>query len=64
MPTVAVNAAWHNQHRMPRNASLDERVAWHLEHREHCACRPVPAKLLAQIDKRGLADGNRSERKA
>jgi hypothetical protein len=40
-----MNTEWHEQHVMPANATLDERVAWHREHAKHCACRPVPEGL-------------------
>jgi hypothetical protein len=44
-----INAAWHERHRMPRNATLEARIAWHRAHQQHCACRPIPAKLLEQM---------------
>jgi hypothetical protein len=31
---------------MPARATIDQRVAWHREHARHCACRPIPPKLL------------------
>jgi hypothetical protein len=39
---------------MPPRATLDQRIAWHLEHRDHCACRPIPGKLLGVLRERGL----------
>ncbi|MFA7248062.1 MAG: hypothetical protein WC273_00335 [Dehalococcoidia bacterium] len=51
---MPLNAAWHTAHRMPSNAKFEERAAWHLEHREHCGCRPIPPKLAAEMQKRGL----------
>jgi hypothetical protein len=50
---MALNAAWHKAHRMPRNPTLQQRIAWHKEHAQHCACRPFPAKLAAEMKKRG-----------
>jgi len=47
-----LNAEWHNAHPMPKKPSLDERVAWHLEHARACACRPIPGKVQAEIDRR------------
>jgi hypothetical protein len=35
---------------MPRNATVEQRIAWHRAHQENCACRPVPAKLLEQME--------------
>jgi hypothetical protein len=42
-----MNAAWHRTHEMPRPATSDERLAWHLAHEQQCACRPMPAPLEA-----------------
>jgi hypothetical protein len=51
---MPVNAQWHEQHPMPRNATFEQRAEWHLAHREACACRPIPAKLREQMVERGL----------
>lgn len=53
MKSKKINAAWHARHRMPPRASLAQRMAWHLEHVEHCGCRPIPSKLRAQIRRLG-----------
>jgi hypothetical protein len=34
---------------MPAKATLEQRIQWHKEHQEHCACREVPKSLLAYI---------------
>jgi len=47
-----LNKEWHLAHRMPENATMEERIAWHLEHSKHCACRPIPEKLKTEIKKR------------
>jgi hypothetical protein len=52
---MPINAVWHKAHPMPPKASLEQRIKWHMEHRQECACREIPAKLLAEIKKRGLA---------
>ena len=44
-----INGGWHKQHPMPRNPTLEERISWHLQHREYCRCRPIPDELLAKI---------------
>jgi hypothetical protein len=49
-----LNRDWHATNRMPTKATLDQRIAWHLEHSRHCACRPIPDKLLEQIKQRGI----------
>lgn len=49
-----INKKWHEKHKMPANPSFEERVKWHLEHRENCSCAPIPEKLLAEMKKRGI----------
>jgi len=49
---VAINKAWHEAHRMAKNATLQQRIVWHREHARHCACRPIPEKLWAEMKKR------------
>ena len=44
-----LNAAWHHAHRMPKNPTLEQRIAWHLAHAQACACRPMPASVLAAL---------------
>ena len=44
-----LNAAWHESHRMPRNPTLEKRLAWHRAHEKNCGCRPMPAKLRAMM---------------
>jgi hypothetical protein len=46
---MPINAAWHARHRMPRNPTEEERLAWHLAHQAHCACRQMPPALLARL---------------
>jgi hypothetical protein len=52
---MAINKAWHRTHRMPANATLEQRIQWHLEHSRECACRKMPASIQMEIKKRGLA---------
>jgi hypothetical protein len=52
---MKLNAEWHRAHPMPKNASFEERVKWHLEHQKHCRCRPgIPQKLAEEMKKRGM----------
>ncbi|MBU8538550.1 hypothetical protein [Falsiroseomonas tokyonensis] len=50
-----MNRDWHAAHPMPEKATLDQRVAWHLEHAEACGCRDLPASLRAELARRGQA---------
>ena len=52
---MAVNKAWHLSHKMPPKATLDQRIAWHLEHQQHCTCAPIPKKVLEAIEQRERA---------
>ena len=47
-----LNKEWHRANRMPKNATIEERIAWHIEHSKNCACRPIPEKLKVEINKR------------
>lgn len=51
-----LNAEWHRQHPMPKKATIDERIEWHLQHLKHCQCRTdLPSKLKEEMKKRGIA---------
>lgn len=39
---MKVDAAWHRQHPMPAHPTIEQRIAWHVEHQGYCACRPIP----------------------
>ena len=52
---MTIHPAWHAAHRMAQNATTEQRIRWHQQHAKHCACRPMPAKLLAEIKKRKRA---------
>lgn len=49
-----INKAWHEAHKMPPNAKIDERIDWHMAHAANCGCRPIPDSVLKAMDKRGL----------
>ncbi len=44
-----MNRPWHEQHRLAKDASRSERVAWHAEHEVVCHCRASPAELAMEI---------------
>jgi hypothetical protein len=43
------NAAWHERYPMPRNASLDQRVQWHIQHAKACGCREMPQTIVTEL---------------
>jgi hypothetical protein len=49
---MKINAAWHRKNVMPKNASTEQRIKWHLAHQKNCSCRPIPASLEKEIQKR------------
>jgi len=44
-----MNASWHKTHPMPRNPTLEQRTAWHVEHAQACGCRPVPPRVAEEM---------------
>ena len=50
-----LNGAWHDLHRMKKNSTMDERVAWHLEHARKCGCRKIPLAIQKEINSRNEA---------
>ena len=46
---MKINAEWHKAHRMPKNPTLEQRIVWHKEHAEQCACRPLSEKMKEAI---------------
>jgi hypothetical protein len=49
---MKLNKEWHGQHPMPTNPTLEQRIAWHIEHAKNCACREMPASIKNEIRKR------------
>ena len=49
-----MNKAWHVKNAMPKNATNDQRIKWHLEHQKNCLCRPIPKKLAAEMRMRKM----------
>jgi hypothetical protein len=45
-----MNTDWHDAHPLASNAHMDERVRWHLQHADKCACRPIPKDVQDVID--------------
>ena len=52
---MKINKEWHLAHPMPKNATIEQRIEWHLGHLKNCNCRSgVPAKLLTEMKKRKI----------
>jgi len=52
---MPINEVWHLAHPMPPKATVDQRIQWHVEHARACGWRPIPSKLLEEMQRRGLA---------
>jgi hypothetical protein len=50
-----MNAEWHASNVMPKNPTVEQRIAWHTAHQKYCSCRPIPAKLRVLMQ-RQVAD--------
>jgi hypothetical protein len=49
-----MNKVWHSAHIMPKNATIEQRIEWHLAHKAHCNCRDIPEKLKEEMIKRHI----------
>jgi hypothetical protein len=50
-----LNPEWHLANPMPRKATLAQRIDWHEAHSASCACRPPPAGIQAELERRKQA---------
>jgi hypothetical protein len=48
---MKLNKEWHLAHPMPKKATLEQRIAWHLDHAINCNCHKMPAKLTEKLQK-------------
>lgn len=60
--TSKINREWHEAHRMPKRPTREQRLDWHIEHGQVCACRAPSAKLQAEIDAYVLESATSKER--
>lgn len=60
---MTLNAEWHRRNVMPKNATTEQRIAWHVEHAKYCGCRPIPPKLK-QLMRQTAASDRQSEHAA
>lgn len=49
-----LNATWHEKHPMPKNATLEQRVSWHVRHAKACGCREIPRTIAREMKTRGI----------
>jgi hypothetical protein len=53
---MKINKAWHDAHKMPRNATLGHRLEWRLSHALNCGCREMPLAIREELEARSLLD--------
>ena len=52
---MKLNSEWHQANKMPKHATLDQRIEWHLEHMKNCQCRTtLPEKIKTEMQRRDL----------
>lgn len=49
---MPLNREWHLRNPMPRPATLEQRLAWHLAHEDACGCREMPLSIRREIERR------------
>ncbi|MDN2580543.1 hypothetical protein [Aquibium sp. ELW1220] len=49
-----INRAWHEGHRMPKNPTELQRIAWHAEHMRNCGCRGIDPGVAKLFEKHGV----------
>lgn len=49
-----INKEWHEHHKMPKNPTIEQRIAWHLDHSKNYSCRKIEGKLAEEMKKRGI----------
>ena len=61
---MKLNKEWHEQHPMPKNPTLEQRLQWHVQHAKACACREVPDAILKELKKRKMSFKPAGQRQA
>jgi hypothetical protein len=52
---MKINKEWHLKHKMPKNPTPEQRIAWHIAHVKHCSCRKPEGKIAEELKKRGIS---------
>lgn len=50
------NKQWHEENRIPKNATIQQRIEWHLAHVKSCGCRPIPPSILQLLKEKKQPD--------
>lgn len=49
---MAINKQWHIKNKMPKRASVNQKIQWHADHARECGCRPIPPNINAKMTER------------
>lgn len=49
-----INKEWHARHKMPKNPTGEQRIAWHVDHARNCGCREIGVGVAALFRKHGI----------
>jgi hypothetical protein len=58
---MKINKVWHEKHRMSKNATLIQRINWHIAHAKHCGCRQMPASIVSALERKDLKTCSRGQ---
>ena len=47
-----LNKEWHLKHPIPKQANIEVRIKWHVQHAKHCGCRGIPETIKEELIKR------------
>jgi hypothetical protein len=43
---MKINKEWHEKNKMPKKATLKEKIRWHEDHEKNCNCRDSTSHLI------------------
>src|SRR6185369_6074784 len=44
-----INASWHEKNKMPKKATPEQKLQWHVNHFRECGCRDIPEKIKTMM---------------
>lgn len=51
---MKINKEWHLRNKMPGNATMDQRISWHIDHANVCNCGRIPDTILSEMKRRNI----------
>lgn len=46
---MKINKEWHQKNKMPKGATIAQKVQWHADHTRECGCRPIPENIKTKM---------------